>query len=203
MYFFNETDSKWYWSSYTENPATFTETVDEIKKNLIPAEAELGTITINGKEYLVANYVDNAGSITEEVTSAELAEKTIMYCFSVDGEALNIAYIITYADEMGYIFMTVDTSDIELPEELATAEEGNFEEYMAQIFLKLLEESNNMEPSEDYVEEETINEENVTVDNPEEVDVTDEVVTEEPTTDTENVSEVEVGSSDNVEETVE
>ena len=159
IYYYDTTKEQWFVDEYTNEDGSFevTDEVDSIKDQTFPGNTVIELKTLNGTEYIAATYEDGD----------EYSQTTVTYYFDEDlnfiaaGSEMNDA---TEFGESGYLFMTLDTNPVVLPDEVKEAEAGNYEEYVMNVFTSMY---NTSEDDASYTDE---------------VEDTDEPVVEEETT---------------------
>lgn len=148
IYYYDATKEQWFVDEYTNDDGSFevTDEVDSIKDQTFPGNTVIELKTLNGTEYIAATYEDGD----------EYEQTTVTYYFDEDltfiaaGSKMDDA---TEFGEAGYLFMTLDTNPVVLPDEVKEAEAGNYEEYVMNVFTSMYDVSEDNTLYTDEVED--------------------------------------------------
>lgn len=148
IYYYDATKEQWFVDEYTTDDGSFevTDEVDSIKDQTFPGNTVIELKTLNGTEYIAATYEDGD----------EYEQTTVTYYFDEDltfiaaGSKMDDA---TEFGEAGYLFMTLDTNPVVLPDEVKEAEAGNYEEYVMNVFTSMYDMSEDNTLYTDEVED--------------------------------------------------
>lgn len=136
IYYYDKEQKQWFKSEYTTNGTEdeVVQTFNEIKDQVFPLDAKIYKAIVNDIEYDAVEYIDETG-----LTSIYYFKDMKLISASSQDEANN------------YIFITIDLNEFNIPEEILNSEEGNYEEYMINLYAN--ENSNNNENTEENIEE--------------------------------------------------
>lgn len=133
IYYYDAAQEKWFTDDYdsSESGLTMDEDADSIKDQTFPEDTVIENRDLNGTTYIAAIYKDS-----------DEYQSEVVYYFDDDLNFIAAGSEMTGSTEMsevesGYLFMTLDTDKIEIPEEALNAEKGNYEEYMMNAFMSM------------------------------------------------------------------
>lgn len=136
IYYYDKNEKQWFKSAYTANGKEneIIQTFNSIKDQVFPIDSKIYKTEINNIEYDAVEYIDETGL-------------TSIYYFK-DNELISAS---SQDENNNYIFIIIDLDEFSIPEEILNSEEGNYEEYMINLYST--ENSNDNENTEENIEE--------------------------------------------------
>ncbi len=132
IYYYDTVKEQWFVDEYTTDDGSLevTDDVDSIKDQTFPENTVIELKTLNGTEYIAATYEDGD----------EYEQTTVTYYFDKDLNFIAAGSKIDDATEFGkagYLFMTLDTNPVVIPDDVKEAEAGNYEDYIMNVFTSM------------------------------------------------------------------
>ena len=166
IYYYDTAQEKWFSDDYDldNSGLTMTDETDSIKDQTFPENTRIEDKDLNGITYIAAIYNDTDENQTEVIYYFDKDLNFIAASSEMTGSAE------TSDVETGYLFMTLTTDGVIIPDEVLNAEKGDYEEYVMNTFMQMYEvEEEGLITTQD--EDETTLEEDTT-DNDKELDST-------------------------------
>lgn len=135
IYYYDTAQEKWFSDDYDldNSGLTMTDETDSIKDQTFPENTRIEDRDLNGITYIAAIYNDTDENQTE-----------VIYYFDKDLNFIAASSEMTGSAEMsdietGYLFMTLTTDGVIIPDEVLSAEKGDYEEYVMNTFMQMYE----------------------------------------------------------------
>ena len=158
VYYYDATQEKWFTDDYTTDDGSFsaTDDVNSIKEQTFPGDTVIERRELNGVTYIAATYTDGDDN-----------ETTVTYYFDDDLKFVAASSEMLEASELGsveagFLYMTLTSEGVTIPEEALNAEKGDYEAYMMTAFTSMYnideDETIYMPNEEDTTEDVEVNE---------------------------------------------
>lgn len=135
IYYFDKVQNMWCKSEYaSENSGEENEvfeTFESLQSQSFPSTSNIESTELNGETFIAVSYTDEDGVLST-------------YYFD-DNKKFVCASSV--AENNSYIYVTIDTNTVTLPTEVKNATEGNYEQYILDLYQSIYTEnpSNNIE----------------------------------------------------------